>query len=692
MKAAGFASLTRRALLFGSLGLLGWLGLSKTPTERRRIRMNRLISAGQLGVLFEDQQNRLRDQIDWLARAAGLVERVGVNEPIRTDRLDVVISQPQFEMLTKCSFGNAVYDPFLKTIFIDQSLLIPDSLHMLGESSAISMFTLDDLPFIKSYMSFIIAHEIAHHQLRDEKGSKRPRAFFSASKNNADQKVDWRDEEQADEYAINLLISAYQNDSMPDWYDRSAAREAAGLPFADIGPSAAASAEVIAAVSLMTDVLLFAEGPYSPFFFDGEHPSFVDRALTAFNRVSQTESSGPPSQQLPALVEGAARKNRMIRWRAAEILLPYPVLHVAREGSNLVIGCHRPDPSDPHFRLDTLYRKPIDFTELRSYGAPILIDDRHHAWTHRVDDENELPGMELERSFSRIAQSMEVSTELDKLRRQMDTLHIFPAEENAWRDGKYAGIGWFAPSDAYGGLYIAQDDLAVAVGRYTGVKGISLGAPVYAGGIVHVPASVPMGGQMDKFKLFALEMCASTRPPRYQFLKPMPDENAYSFEPFPEFEIERVIDATPPGWRPLTGGIEGHSAIYAHDRWWALFRPNAETWGLIEALEGGPLQTVDGALFLSAFVRPGAQAGFAGDLSPSSPTLSAVSTRKILASHQNDSFYLFDLETRTMQLIFHPAAGGVAATDLGDGLVLFWISNGRKAYVVDAKRGGNTET
>jgi hypothetical protein len=157
-------ALKRMLLSLPVLALVLWLAFSSSPSGRRERELNALINQGKLGSVDPELAKRLQLQFPWLARHAGVAHPVAINAPIDRSRLTLVVTTPAYERVTQCGSGNALFDPELNVIFIDQSLLWPTEVNIIGSPCVNSMFTINDYEYIVSYTKFILAHELGHWQ------------------------------------------------------------------------------------------------------------------------------------------------------------------------------------------------------------------------------------------------------------------------------------------------------------------------------------------------------------------------------------------------------------------------------------------------------------------------------------------------------------------------------------------------
>lgn len=326
------------ALVFVTFGL--WL--SESPDDRRERLINQAIAHGQMAMVTEVEQQKLEALFNWLVKAAGVDVTTSVNKPIDDAQLDLVITVPKFAYLTYTGAGNAIYDPELDAIFIDQYLLQPIDLLHIGETSPFVQTTIDlsELDFVENYLTFIIAHELGHRQSGHRGG-----AFFS---------LDWlrqpkgsvEEELAADQYAVELLVNAHETGQIPDFI-KSNSMSNSGLWGAD-EPRELAAAQVFSGLIGMSLTMQFGRGPYSPFFQDDAHPDFLCRALLAVER-SLVDGTGLIKGQAPVAQERVRRTGALKRWETKLLIPPEPIARLEFRDGQMWVGT-----------IPTILGKPLD--------------------------------------------------------------------------------------------------------------------------------------------------------------------------------------------------------------------------------------------------------------------------------------------------------------------------------------------
>src|SRR5262245_11662330 len=114
------------------LAMCTWLICESPPREALWRAILAELNRGTIGHLNEEQTSSLLDTLDWLKAAAGVIEPIVLNADPSPGCLHVYTTTPEAISATGCARGNAVYDAFLDTIFIDDTIINPTALPTLG--------------------------------------------------------------------------------------------------------------------------------------------------------------------------------------------------------------------------------------------------------------------------------------------------------------------------------------------------------------------------------------------------------------------------------------------------------------------------------------------------------------------------------------------------------------------------------
>lgn len=171
-------SLLRIGMLMLLVGLAAWMALDASAPNRRLNQIDKSIAAGDFATLTVQERRDLSTTLRWLAASAGVSDRVVLNEPFGSSKsanheLHVFITTARQTSITHCDPNNAIYDPQLDALFIDQSfvsfsqvdayLAAPEPDPQPGLDIRL---TSQDFPSLRVRQRFVILHELGHRQLK----------------------------------------------------------------------------------------------------------------------------------------------------------------------------------------------------------------------------------------------------------------------------------------------------------------------------------------------------------------------------------------------------------------------------------------------------------------------------------------------------------------------------------------------
>lgn len=299
--------------------------------------INEAFSQGHLGTLPPRFQDRLEQQVAWLLRAANITDHVAVNDGVSATRLDVVVTTPNYQSITGCGRGNAIYDPALDAIFIDYALIVPEDLYLLGEESVLSMISVENTDVHFAYQNFILAHELGHRS--DLHSDYIPTAFFHYSAA-ADGMATKEQEAAADRFAVKILLNGILRIGPPPFQEQFDFLDAINLDVKSVTPEDHAASEIVGAVFLLSTALLFSASPYSPFHFDENHPSFVDRSLAALGQVADLDVTERTAAHFAFFSETIRSLQRLPLHTFRELYFHTPVFRIDILENRLRFGIH----------------------------------------------------------------------------------------------------------------------------------------------------------------------------------------------------------------------------------------------------------------------------------------------------------------------------------------------------------------
>jgi hypothetical protein len=654
--------LIKLALFGGAFALLGWLAVSTNPSKHREWVLNALIERGELGKTDPALAKRLQLQFPWLARHAGVNIPVGINQPISRARLTLIVTTPHYEEFTHCGSGNALFDPSLNTIFVDQSLLWPTEVNIIGSPSVNSMFTINDYGYVVSYTNFILAHELGHWQ-KHQKAS----AFFYYGW--GDGTANLAEEEQADRSAVATIFAARAAGDEPSELRKLDALSAIGLGSAQLTTRESAAGDILGGMILMTNDLLFSSSPFSPYYSNRSHPDMLDRADEAIRNIEAT----PPGAALRAetgLVQAELTRFAALGdWKHREIFFSGPLSTADVRAGSLWLG--RTDiPTINTVKLEEqIERIPLTAftTEWADSSFPISPSLVKIGYS-KVGEEYgyaENYGTWVEREFKDGDPTIGLPpTEISRdpwLDSDWAYLYDFVLQ-NHWRPPKTGGEVWQWPPHGHkAGGEVSVRYLVARVQQLLPEKVVSLGRLQWRGETIVFPVVTKDAKSGTNLRLFQISPSAPLR------LTECPE---FRFSSSGSIDISGVKMWKGNLWVPVRIG-EGEPGY------------RVELWRI---LPGEP-RLFDTASFLVGQAGTNLETKRLNRLIPENPSLVPISGGRAVFGYENDSLYLVDERLGHLKLLFHPASAGLQMTDLGSGRIMFWNLHARKAYIIDTDRG-----
>lgn len=322
--------------------LLVWLYHDARPAESRRQAINRALREGAVGGLTDDEAEQLLRTLNWLAAAGDVRVPILLNRPFEQGAqgaLHVFTTTPAAQRITYCGQDNAVYDAELDAVFIDVGIVKPlqwnEALEVPAEGPGLDIkLTLDDLPFLRVYMRFVILHELGHRQLHGAGGG-----FFDVGMKEADP-TQRRREDEADQFAVSRMVRAY-----------GAAAEHQVTPVEpntgslisytvreEMPPSEQVLVSLVEMAQAMTVGKMMLASSVSPFNASVSHRSYLDRSQ---GLVRQAMAGRIDSDRLRAFVQYAdaylERVREIGRSELIELTSAQPVHEVAFDEGGLLI-------------------------------------------------------------------------------------------------------------------------------------------------------------------------------------------------------------------------------------------------------------------------------------------------------------------------------------------------------------------
>ena len=387
-------------------GILVWLAFAENPSERRMKVINQAFLEGSLRPLQSPFEEKLQEQVKWLVRAAGITDKVTVNAGVAANRLDIIVTTPEFRSYTGCGRGNAIYDPALDAIFVDYALIIPEEIFLFGEDNAFSMVSAENSDIHHAYQNFILAHELGHRQ-EPNAGANRTAFFHYAA--TAGGAGDREAEAAADRFAVETLLNGIVDVGPPPYQEQfDILNSFFQLGVEGVAPIDHAAAEIVGAVIIMSYSLLFSASPYSPFHFDAQHPSFLERTVTALGQVQNLSVSEKAASHFAFYSAHVQALKRLPVHTFREIYFEDSVLRINLRNNELWFGTHGV-PGSP---TAAIYRLPVEDIHRSRSGEYVLSKHEPVArfpdsgCAHSQEDGPEAdPVSWLHATFNRLSQS-----------------------------------------------------------------------------------------------------------------------------------------------------------------------------------------------------------------------------------------------------------------------------------------------
>lgn len=320
---------TRWLLIVLFVAAAAWLALDGSPVEARRGAVERALEAGTIGGLSAKEEAELAAELERLARAGGLLLPVALNRPFTDGALNVFTTSPAAQEVTGNGRGNALYDAVIDAIFLDLDIVRPTRVLPMYGDLQVDEFHPSE-PGAWTYLEFLFLHELGHRI--------RHRGIFRTFdlRFGGDDDIQQRWEAEADDFALASLEALYTRKRIarPSGLDS----DMLDLPYSLApGDPHVVSADLASMVHERNLSLLFSGVPYSPFYSDRAHPTFVDRTLGLVDR-SLARVTDPGVRTYVALSqEYLARLHRIGAAPLAEIHAPEPIVASAFDERGLLL-------------------------------------------------------------------------------------------------------------------------------------------------------------------------------------------------------------------------------------------------------------------------------------------------------------------------------------------------------------------
>ena len=169
---------------------------------------------------------------------------------------------------------------------------------------------------------------------------------------------------------------------------------------------------------------------------------------------------------------------------------------------------------------------------------------------------------------------------------------------------------------------------------------------------------------------------------------PASSEDAYPLNADPAQEVADASQCTRNefAYKPDTPNVRIREVRKWRDAWWVPTRNGTERsddWQMWRVGADAHASLHATAPLLVGLAGNDAAGEFRRDRDPGSATIHPVDGVALLFGFDQDSLYALYPDRPGASVVFHPAIPQLRILDLGSGNVMFWIRNGRKAFVVD---------
>jgi hypothetical protein len=264
-----------------------------------------------------------------MAAAAGVNEPVALNTQFHPGRLQVYTTTPTSREVTHCDLGNAVYDAELDAIFLDRNLFDNRNFQTFLSSTAYgNVVSLNDLPFVQTYVRFLMLHELGHRALHRKRGGVFDRGGVRSE----------IQEREADAFALRHLQAAYAMPQAVSGRVGAGGADLLDLPYQELSPADRTLADLAGMVAGMNLSLLFISNPYAPFYRDSAHETFLTRSRGLLQEARQQKTANVQlSASLDAIDELLSREESALSNPLAEIMTSDPIADVIFDQNGLLI-------------------------------------------------------------------------------------------------------------------------------------------------------------------------------------------------------------------------------------------------------------------------------------------------------------------------------------------------------------------
>jgi hypothetical protein len=333
----GVGIATRPFMLAGMAsfaGLVIWLFIDSSPLTRRINRLNQLVATGKIYQPTDAERDALAKTVKWLGEAAGLsIARVAINEKFSSDNetgtFRVYVTLPDQIDVTGCPAYNAIYDPELDAILLDQSFIALSEWKQIlaapdGEWGLDIPLSVQNVPSINVFLRFVLLHEFGHRQLH-----RRATVWY------LNEATARRREEEADQFALEKMQHAFATASK---YGIEAIEEATGnlisYPVtADMPINDQVEASLVEMIKVMLAAQFALPSASATFAIGRSHPNVITRLINLMDTAARTYHSDSLLQTLTEYTQLQTRQVEFLAHRRPlEVRSQPPVTGLAWNG------------------------------------------------------------------------------------------------------------------------------------------------------------------------------------------------------------------------------------------------------------------------------------------------------------------------------------------------------------------------
>jgi hypothetical protein len=308
---------------------IGWLIISPKTFDRKE-ELNKSLKDHRFGILPDSVSKKLNKILFVYKEHLNITEDICLNCPVDSLRkLRFYTCDPSQVKITRCAAGNAIFDPQLNAVFIDNSLVTADEWVAKGTFGADHK----NLPFLEVYLKFVLLHELGHYFLHSKETS-----LFDAFTPRSSA-VLRRYESEADSFAVNRFTSIIEKDTSGTIFNN----EIFGNLGMEIEPNITGPDKTLMCLALMGRNInlgmLFGVSPYSEFYSDQAHPTFISRSIGFLSGALQMAPVQDKFYAKAELVKSRLEQIQSIasKHSLTELKMDEPILNMEFDRSGILV-------------------------------------------------------------------------------------------------------------------------------------------------------------------------------------------------------------------------------------------------------------------------------------------------------------------------------------------------------------------